>query len=247
MSIVREMKYYGVHACLMLAEKRLDSIKRLYLEESHIENFKPLLHKLAKKKIAYRVVAPADLEKISGSIHHEGVCIVSEEILPIEERDFLASLQKLPTQCCLLYLDGVENPHNLGSILRTSAHFGIPYILGSSLPSVSASCCRIAKGGGEVVRLVKVNNMKKVITALRNEGFELWATSAHQGKPLNKVVFSKRSILAIGAESIGLSKDLMRAAIGSVQIPGTGLMESLNVAVAAGICMGAYAFQHGTS
>lgn len=245
MSFIREMKYYGVHACLMLAEKRPDSIRRLYLEESHIQNFKPLLHQLAKQKIAYRIVSPTDLEKISGSIHHEGVCIVAEEILPIEEGDFLSCLQKLPSQCCLLYLDGVENPHNLGSILRTSAHFGIPYILGTSLASLSASCCRIAKGGSEVVRLVKVSNMKKVMAALRKEGFELWATSAHQGKPLNKVSFSKRSILAIGAESVGLSKDLMRAAIGSVQIPGTGLMESLNVAVAAGVCMGAYAFQHG--
>ncbi len=243
--MTREYKYYGIHACSMLAERRPEAIIRVYLDESNLKAFGPLLKWCASQRIAYRIIPAAELDKVSDSVHHEGICILARELPVLSEKEFLASLNALPSAACLLYLDGVENPHNLGSILRTAAHFGIPYILGENLPPLSSSCCRIAKGGAEVVRLVAVCKTFELLLLLRKKGFSLIATSAHKGESLHTFSFPPRTLLAIGSESKGVKPAVLKAAASSVRIPGTGMMESLNVSVAAGLCIGAFYRQHG--
>lgn len=244
MAYAKEAKYYGVHACSMLAERRPEAIIRVYLDESNLKAFGPLLKWCASQRIAYHIIPTAELDRVSDSVHHEGVCILAKELPILSEEQLIASLKTLPSAVCLLYLDGVENPHNLGSILRTTAHFGIPYILGENLPALSGSCCRIAKGGAEVVRLVALRKPLELLSKLQKNGFSLVATSAHKGESLYKFSFPSRTVLAIGSESKGLKPAFLKAAAGSVRIPGTGIMESLNVSVAAGLCIGAYCRQH---
>ena len=236
----KETKYYGIHACLALFEKRPQDVIRVYLDESNVKTFSPLLKWCAKERKAYHIIPPAELDKVSDSIHHEGVCILAKELPSLSDE---ALQKKLPEQTCLLYLDGVENPHNLGSILRTAAHFGIPYILGENL-HLSASACRIAKGGAELVRLVSLKRPKETLARLQAQGFALIATSAHQGDSLYRSPLPPRAIFAIGSESTGLkSAFLKRARV--IRIPGTGAIESLNVAVATALCIGEYQSQHG--
>jgi TrmH RNA methyltransferase len=236
----KELKYYGIHACLALAKKRPEDVIRVYLDESNVKTFAPLLKWCAKARKAYHIIPPSELDKVSDSIHHEGVCILAKEPPPLSAE----VLQKhLPQKTCLLYLDGVENPHNLGSIIRTAAHFGIPFILGESL-QITPSACRIAKGGAEMVRLVSLDRPRETLAKLEAQGFTVIATSAHQGGPLYRFSFPPRSIIAIGSESTGLKSPFLKQAR-SIRIPGTGAVESLNVAVATALCIGAYRSQYG--
>ncbi len=240
----KELKYYGVHACLMLAEKRAADIVRVYIDESNVKRFSALLKWCAKNKKAYHIIPSADLNKVSESIHHEGVCILAKELPVISETAFLASVNQLPKNVCLLYLDQVGNPHNVGSILRTAAHFGIPYIIGEDLPALSPSACRIAKGAAELVRIVHLEKGLKTFQTLQKAGFQLISTSSHEGKSLYQFPFPVRTILAIGSESRGVSDVVLKSAAASIQIPGTGAMESLNVSVATALCVGEYYRQH---
>jgi len=235
-----ETKHYGIHACLALAEKRPQDIVRVYLDESNIKTFSSLLKQCAKDRKVYRILPPTELEKVSGSIHHEGVCIVAKGSPLLDEETFL---KQLPERGCLLYLDGVENPHNLGSILRTAAHFGVPYILGERL-LLNGSACRVAKGGAEIVPLVALKNPKRTLDRLVERDFSLVATSAHQGESLYRFRFPARAILAIGSESTGLKSPFLKKAP-AIRIPGTGAIESLNVSVATALCIGEYGRQHG--
>jgi len=238
---MKELKYYGTHACQALWQTRPKDIIRVYLDESHVKGFGPLLKWCAKEKKAYHIVPVAELQKITDSVHHEGICILARELLPLSEKEFLDSLTSSPE--CLLYLDGVQNPHNLGSILRTSAHFGIRYILGDRLPSLSAAACRVAKGGAEVVRLVALARPFETFRRLQQAGFELIGTSSHRGTSLHAFRFPQRSILAIGSESEGVAQSLLKQAAHAICIPGTDAVESLNVAVATGLCIGEYCRQ----
>ncbi len=231
---MKERKYYGIHACLALYENRPQDIIRVYLDKTNLKTFAPVLKWCAKEKKAYHIVETNELEKVSGSGHHEGVCLLAKE-KPLGDE---SSLQNLPEKTCLLYLDGVENPHNLGSIIRTAAHFGIPYILGQSL-ALPASACRIAKGGAELVGLISLKRPEIALKKLQKEGFQIIATSPHQGKSLFSFPFAPRTIFAIGSESKGLTSPFLKNAI-NVRIPGTGAIESLNVSVATALCMGAY-------
>jgi TrmH RNA methyltransferase len=132
----------------------------------------------------------------------------------------------------------------LGSILRTAAHFGVPYVLGENL-SLNPSACRIAQGGAELVRLVSLKRPEETLRKLEKKGFALVATSAHKGAPLHRFRFSPKTILAIGSESTGLKSPFLKRLEG-VHIPGTGAVESLNVSVATALCIGAYRSQYGT-
>lgn len=236
----KEIKYYGIHACHNLAKKRPNDIIRVYLDESNVKAFSFLLKWCAQNRKAYHIIPASELDKVSGSIHHEGVCILAKEMLPfgagVLQNDW-------PERTCLLYLDGVENPHNLGSILRTAAHFGISYVLGENL-QLTPSACRIAKGAAEIVRLVSLKRPRESLAKLESQGFVVVATSAHRGESLYRFTFPPRAILAIGSESTGL-KSLFLKKARAIQIPGTGEVESLNVAVATALCVGAYRSQHG--
>lgn len=232
---MKELKYYGIHACQALWKVRPRDIIRVYLDESNVKEFGPLLKWCAKEKKAYHIVSSAELQKITDSVHHEGICILAKELLPITEREFFQSLNR--EKECLLYLDGVQNPHNLGSILRTSAHFGIRYILGEKLPALSGAACRVAKGGAEVVRLVLLAQPGETLQRLKQAGFSFIGTSSHRGESLYQFSFPPRSVLVIGSESKGVTQSGCKH---WVQIPGTSAVESLNVAVATGLCIGEY-------
>ena len=239
---MKELKYYGIHACLALSEKRRQDIIRVYLDESNVKTFSPLLKWCAAEKKVYRILPPAELNKVADSIHHEGICIQAKELPPLKEAEFRLMLGK-SLKTCLLYLDGIQNPHNIGSIIRTAAHFGVPYILGENLPSLSPSACRIAKGGAEIVRLVSLTTPLETLRWLKAQGFSFVGTSSHRGTSLFQYSFSPRSILAMGSESTGVSEQLLKT--GSlVQIPGTSAVESLNVSVATALCLGEYTRQH---
>ena len=241
-SSAREQKYYGIHASLAIWEKRPQDIIRIYVRESNIKMFTPTLRWCAQQKKAYHIVPDAELDRITESVHHEGVCILAKELRPMSFSECMASLKG--SKICLLYLDGVQNPHNIGSIIRTCAHFGIPYILGSHLPSLSASACRIAKGGAELVRLVQLDRPLESLAQLKKEGFAFIGTSSHGGVSLYRYQYPPRTLLAFGSESEGMSQALLKLTTQKIQIPGTGLIESLNVSVATSLCLGEYTRQH---
>jgi len=237
-----EQKYYGIHACLTLCKKRPHDVIRIYLHKSNLNNFHKIIKLFTKQKKAYHIVSNDELHRITKSVHHEGVCVLAKELEPISFSECLCTLNEPKT--CLLYLDGVQNPHNIGSIMRSCAHFGIPYILGSQLPILSPSACRIAKGGAELVRLVHLDKPWAAIAKLKKKGFAFIGTSSHGGVSIYQYQYPPRTILAFGSEANGISKTLLDLTTKKIQIPGTGLVESLNVSVATTLCLGEYTRQH---
>lgn len=240
--LAHEQKYYGIHGCYAIFEKRPQDIIKVYIHESNVKFFTPLLKWCAKFKKAYHIVENTDLEKLTNSIHHEGICLVAKELEPISFDVLIKSIQNQKN--CLLYLDGVQNPHNIGSILRTCAHFGVPYVLGNKLPSLSPAACRIAKGGAEVVKLVQIDHPKKALAELKKLGFGFIGTSSHAKTSLYSQKLPEKSVFVFGAEDSGMSQEITNHMTINVQIPGTGFVESLNVSVATSLCIGEYARQH---
>lgn len=235
-----EQKYYGLHACLALWQKRPQDVIRVYLHETLLKPCAPLLKWCAQHKKAYHIVSNDELQRITDSIHHESLCILAKELLPLP----FSALPRFPPKTCLLYLDGVENPHNIGSILRTCAHFGISHLLTSNLPPLSPSACRVAKGGAEWVPLVDLGNPASALDKLKRQGFALIGTSSHKGASLYRFAYPEKALLIFGSESKGLSRPISSLATHHLQIPGTGHVESLNVSVATSLCIGEYTRQH---
>lgn len=241
------LKFYGFHACLKLWEARPDDVLRVYVEQRNVKDVSALLKWCAGKNKPYHIISPEEMAKVTDSVHHEGLCILAKEppLMSFSEMLKAVELNKGPE--CSLYFDGVQNPHNIGSIMRVCAHFGVKYILGekSQLPSISPSAYRIAQGGAEYVQLVQLDRVQPSLQMLEQKGFRLIASSSHGGQSLYGYKFSQKTLLIMGSESEGINPKLMSLAKDRLLIPGTGLVESLNVSVATGLFLGEFWRQTG--
>ena len=239
----QELRYYGLNAVQAVFAKRPEAIRKVYLAESRIPHLQPLLAWCVQQRIGYRVVAEADLGKLAASSHHEGVVADVLRVPPLPLQDWLASLAP-GAPALALWLDGVGNPHNFGAILRSAAHFGVAAILQprDSTLAMSGAAARVAEGGAEQVPLVRMDVRGDALARLRAAGFTLAATVVHDGQDLFATRLPQRLIYVMGAEGEGMDNALAQDCDLRLSIPGTGAVESLNVAAATAVFLAQWAF-----
>lgn len=238
----REARWYGVNACLAAFANRPDDVRKVYLTEARLGALKPVLAWCVQHKLGYRVVETTDLDRLTGSRHHEGVCFDMLRHPPLDLAGLLHATVPAPQASLLLWLDGVGNPYNLGALLRTAAHFeaaGVIVPAASSL-DLSGAAARVAEGGAEAVPLARIDDNHEALAQLRDAGYSIAATLPREGSSLYATALPKRLVLILGAEGEGMSDALVAAADLRVGIPGSGVVESLNIAASAAVVMGEY-------
>lgn len=236
----REVRLYGINAVQAVFKARPEALRKLYLSEARIPQFKALLAWCVAQRIGYRVVEEADLSKLAASTHHEGVVAEVLRVTPQSLQDWLAALPAGPVLA--LWLDGVGNPHNFGAILRSSAHFGVAGLLlpaGSTL-GLSGAAARVAEGGAEAVPLVQLPDTALAMAQLRQAGFAVAATLADGGEDVFAAALPQRLVYVMGAESEGMDRQFARDCDLQLSIRGSGKVESLNVASATAVFQAAW-------
>ena len=232
-----ENKVYGENACRVLFSQRPDSVVRLYVSQQMAPKFADVMKYLAAVKKAYHIVEDAELEKVAGSGHHGGVVMLVKRKPITALAQYLQ--QKGPKRDCLLALDGVGNPHNLGAITRSCAHFGVGGVI-MKQPELlqSGAALRTAEGGGEFVQGLSCDNLPLALKLCKEAGYTLITTSSHGGKSLYQSELPAKVVIVFGEEMFGVSQNVAKSADIALQIPGTGKVESLNVSVAASLILG---------
>ncbi|MFZ2754049.1 MAG: TrmH family RNA methyltransferase [Lysobacteraceae bacterium] len=232
-----ELRLYGLNAVRAVFARRPQAIRKLYLAEARIPQLQPLLKWCVANRVGYRVVEQDDLQKLAASAHHEGVVaeVLREEPLSLSLSPWLRELS--PGPCCALWLDGVGNPHNLGAILRSAAHFGVAAVLlpKHSTLAMSGAAARVAEGGAESVLFVRLGREDNSIAQLHGAGFSLAATVVRGAADLFATKLPERLIYVLGAEGEGMDAELAKACDLRLSIPGSGAVESLNVAAATSV------------
>ncbi len=236
-----EQRLYGLNAVRAVYARRPQAIRKLYLAQARIPQLQPLLKWCVANRIGYRVVAEDDLRKLAASSHHEGVVadVLRQEPQPLTT--WLPELADGPQ--CALWLDGVGNPHNLGAILRSAAHFGAAAVLlpKASTLALSGAAARVAEGGAEAVPFVRMGREDNAMAQLRGAGFALAATVVRGGTDLFAMRLPQRLVYVLGAEGEGMDAGLAAACDLRLSIPGSGAVESLNVAAATAVLLAAWA------
>ena len=232
----QELRYYGLNAVQAVFSRRPEAIRKVYLTESRIPALKPLLAWCVKQRVGYRVVEDGDLDRLAASTHHEGVVADVLKVEPLPMSDWLRTLPE-GKPVAALWLDGVGNPHNFGAILRSAAHFGVAGILlpRESTLALSGAAARVAEGGAEQVPLVRMGQADNAAAQLRNAGFSLAATVVRGGSDLFAAKLPPRLVYVMGAEGEGMDARLAEACDLRLSIPGSGAVESLNVAAATAV------------
>jgi len=224
----------GRHACRALFARRPSQILRVYLTREQSAPFGDLLHACAEMHRPYRVVEADELERITESRHHEGICIVAVPPAPRE----LGDLVRGPGPGWIVALAGVANPHNTGAIVRTAAHFGARAVLvEGEARRLPPAVYRTAQGGAEWVDVLGAPAFGPALAEARRAGFAVCATSSRGGVELFAAAIPARVVVLLGAEDEGLPPALAQTADLTVRIPGSGHVESLNVAAATAVLL----------
>lgn len=153
-------------------------------------------------------------------------------------------LDALPKRATALLLDGVTDPQNFGAILRSARAFGIAGVLvpkDRSCP-VTAAVFRASAGGAAHVPVAAVTNLARTVEMLKERGFWIFAAEAGGDTPLPGFRPPDRTAVVLGGEGEGIRRLVRRACDGALRIPMEPSVDSLNVAVAAGIV--AYALRN---
>lgn len=238
---VIERKLYGVNACLAFIRQRGDDIIRAYfVADVAKQHFGKLMKLLAETRRAYHIVEADEMQKVTDSMHHEGVCLLVRDAPALRINDWLeqtdAQSQSKSQSGIVLALEDVGNPHNLGAIMRTAAHFGVAAIMVSGAERLrSGAAMRTAAGGAESVPLVEATAFIDGLKLLKQAGYTIVMTSSHKGHSVFATQWPARVCIVMGEEQHGVSRAALALADQCVSIPGTGAVESLNVSVATAI------------
>jgi TrmH RNA methyltransferase len=226
----------GWSAAQAVAAHRPEDVIRAYLRLDRVAEHKPMLGVMARQRRAYHVVDDAELEAVSSSVHHEGVCLLVRPRAPAP-LSALRDAHRDGAAVRALFLAGVENPNNVGAIVRSAAHFGARWILtdGASEAARTSAAIRTAEGGMEHVAFVPLEHVEAELAGLRNAGVALVATSSRARRSLFVAPLPRSAVFMMGAERDGLPPALTSLATHPLEIPGTGAVESLNVSTAAAI------------
>jgi TrmH RNA methyltransferase len=189
----------------------------------------------------YRLVTPGELEKLSGTAHHQGVVAMVEDT-PMEavSDELLASWSKGISR--IVVLDRVGDDHNLGSIARSAAFFGwTAMVIGrdSGSASLTTSAYRVARGALERIRVYSDETAARFLQRCRGRITTIGAD--HRGTLSLKDARSSSTMIAgslalvLGNEETGLSSSTRSACGHLVRVDGSGIVESLNVSQAAAV------------
>ncbi|MDX7998422.1 tRNA/rRNA methyltransferase [Xenorhabdus sp. Reich] len=233
---LEETRIYGENACQAMFQNRPDAIVRAWFVQSVTPRFRNALKWMAANRKAYHVVDDEELAKASGTEHHGGVCFLIKKRNGLDVESYL---QQAPAKDCVLALENVGNPHNLGAIMRSCAHFGVQgVILQDTSMLESGAAVRTAEGGAEHIKGIDADGFTETLNKFRNEGYAIVTTSSHKGSTtLAQATLPEKMVLVLGQESDGLSDSTWEDGDIRLSIGGTGRVESLNVSVATGIML----------
>ncbi len=170
--------------------------------------------------------------------NHQGIVAQVPGVEYCDLSDMLADAKAKGEKPFIVLLDGIEDPHNLGSIIRSAVCAGAHGVV---IPkrravSVTAAASKASAGAVEYCEVARVSNLAGAIDRLKDEG--LWIAGADMaGKPMQEVRMEGALALVIGGEGEGLSRLVKEKCDFLVKIPITGPIDSLNAAVAAAVLM----------
>jgi 23S rRNA (guanosine2251-2'-O)-methyltransferase len=229
----------GFHAVRMALEKHPRDLEGVWLSASRADARVADIERLAQSAgVAVHRVERDDLDRLAGEARHQGVAAKRRRASAVGEDD-LSALLAQAERPLVLALDGVQDPHNLGACLRSAAAAGAQAVLvprDNSAP-LTAVALRAAAGAAEIVPVIPVTNLARALRALKELGVWVYGASHDADATLYEADLSGPVALVLGGEGRGLRRLTREHCDGLVRIPMPGAVESLNVSVAAGVCL----------
>ncbi|WP_038505275.1 23S rRNA (guanosine(2251)-2'-O)-methyltransferase RlmB [Leptospirillum ferriphilum] len=226
----------GLHAVLELIRSQPRRISRLYLKEDPRPDARrgEILKRAREAGIPVDFVPRASLDRMAPDLVHQGVYASLLPLPLLDLGEFLDGKDPLPSP--LVAVDGVQDPRNLGALLRTCDAAGVQGVL---LPKrrvapLSPVCAKTSSGALFTIPLIRVGNLSQSLMYLRKRGYGV-ASLALGGSTAYRDPFPAPLVIVVGEEEKGVSRPVLQQSDWKVSLPMRGKVSSLNLSVALGI------------
>jgi 23S rRNA (guanosine2251-2'-O)-methyltransferase len=179
------------------------------------------------------------LDRLAGTDHHQGVVAVVADFRYAELEDLLSAAQASGRPALLVVLDGVEDPHNLGAIIRSAHALGAHGVVipRDRAVGVTPAVAKASAGAIERCPVARVTNVSKALEALKEAGVWSVALAADAEKPLSALDLRGPTALVLGSEGEGIRSLVRRTCDLAASIPMMGDFESLSVSASAAVAL----------
>lgn len=215
-------------------------INKLYVQKGEKHGSINEIIKLAKQnKVVITELDRAKLDQMSKSHNHQGVIAIVPPYEYCDVDDILEYAKSKNESPFVLILDGIEDPHNLGSIIRTAECSGVHGIIIPKRRSVqvNATVNKTSAGAAQYVKVARVNNLTETIKYLKENDVWIYGTDIEGKCYYNEQKYNGGVAIVIGSEGFGMSRLVKENCDFLVKIPMVGKINSLNASVSAGILM----------
>ncbi|MGL5255760.1 MAG: 23S rRNA (guanosine(2251)-2'-O)-methyltransferase RlmB [Proteocatella sp.] len=222
---------------VMEALKNDREIDYIYIKKGETEgSINKIIGKAKAKKILIKTVDKNKLDEMSESENHQGIIAVANEYKYYELEDVLEEVKDRPS--FFLILDEIEDPHNLGAIIRSAEASGVDAII---IPKrracqVNATVEKTAAGATSHMKVVRVTNLVQTIEKMKEQGIWIYSVDM-DGSEYTRTDLNGKIALVIGNEGKGISRLIKEKSDFTISIPMKGHINSLNASVAASVLM----------
>jgi len=229
-----QMIVYGINP--VLEALRAGRVTQIRVVDRADRRFKELLDLAAARRIAVQRVEPDLLARQSAGGVHQGVVADVHESREWSVQDLVLGARAVPL---IVVLDGIEDPHNLGAILRSVDAAGGDGVVLQTRHSAARSGVAAKSSAGALshVRIAHVVNIARALEELKDVGVWTIGLAGESSEPYDEVDWRLPSALVLGAEGPGLRRLVRERCDRLVSIPMSGQVGSLNVSVAAGVAL----------
>ena len=229
---------YGINAVTEALKARGRAFEWVGVaKERHDLRLQRVIDECRRQAVAVRFVPRAELDRMAGDNGHQGVVTVTSAKQYSDVDDVLAA--KRGTHSLVVVLDGVEDPHNLGAILRTADAAGVDGVVipERRAAGVTGAVAKVSAGASEHIPVARVTNIARSVEELKSQNVWTVGLDERGEQSYDQVDYNVDCALILGAEGKGLHDLVRRKCDFLVSIPMLGSVPSLNVSVAAGVVM----------
>jgi len=235
----------GLRAVEQVLATDASDVRRIYAE---YQTANPRVEAIIKSAQGHGIeIQPANrarLAQMSGEARHQGVIAEVQRSTTMDEAGLRSMVEQRLTAAdseplLLLVLDGVQDPHNLGACMRTADAAGVDAIVvpRHGAAGLSPTVSKVAAGAAEQLPFATVGNLNRVLGWLADYGVRAIGTSDKADSSLYTADLSGSVVLVMGREHTGLSQSISSRCDTLVSLPMKGVVSSLNVSVATGVCL----------
>ena len=191
-----------------------------------------------KRNISVKIIAKNDIQKLTGPVVHQGVA-AEAELLRTGNTNDLSETLKTFSNPFLLIMDQIQDPHNMGAIIRTAEIAGVNAIILPEKGSAQLNVTVVKTSVGALFHLpiFQVTDLAETIDILSHTGINTWALMPGSEKSMYETDLKKPLALIVGSEGEGVRKNIVKICTGKITIPQFGKIGSLNASVATAVVL----------